>query len=373
MPSRLPTAPEILDGLREWVETESHTSDLTGVNRMLDLAASGYGRAGARVERIAGRDGYGDHLLITSAWGGDGPGVLVLCHLDTVHPKGTLAQFPMRVDGDRAYGPGIYDMKGGAYLALRAFAALGAAGGGPLPVRLLITSDEEIGSRTSRALIEAEGVRAAHVLVTEPARDGGRIVTGRKGTGRYKVHVRGRPAHSGSRPQDGRSAIAEMARQILVLDGLNEPAAGVSVNIGLIRGGTAANTVPEHCTAEVDLRIATNADAERMEARIKGLVPHDPEITVRVEGQINRPPFVKTAAIAGLLEHARGLAARIGFALEDVHTGGGSDGNFLADRLPVLDGLGVDGAGAHTLEEHLLISSLVPRMRLLHDLMATLR
>jgi glutamate carboxypeptidase len=235
----VPTPESLLEGIRQWVEIESHTPDAEGVNRLMDRVEARYRRAGATVERIAGRDGRGDHVLATSPWGGEGPGVLVLCHLDTVHPQGTLEHFPFRQEGDKAFGPGIYDMKGGAYLALAAYESLAADRGiAALPVRLLYTSDEEVGSPTSRTLIEQLGANAKYVLVTEPAREGGKIVTGRRGTGRYLVRAQGRPSHSGTRPQDGRSAIREIARQILDIDALNDPARGVNTNVGLISGGT---------------------------------------------------------------------------------------------------------------------------------------
>jgi glutamate carboxypeptidase len=388
-----PTTEALLEGIRQWVEIESHTGDVAGVNRLMDRVEARYRRAGAHVERIAGQDGRGDHVLATSPWGrkaggqtpggqtagGEGPGVLVLCHLDTVHPTGTIEHFGFREDGDKAYGPGIYDMKGGAYLALAAYESLAATqlagrGGGTaaLPVRLLYTSDEEVGSPTSRALIERLGANAKYVLVTEPAREGGKIVTGRRGTGRYVIRAHGRASHSGTRPQDGRSAIREIAHQILAIDALNDPATGVNTNVGLISGGTAANVVPEHCAIEVDLRMKTLADAHHLVARLEGLKPFDPDVTLHIEGNLNRPPFEKTVESANLLGVAKGIAAEIGFDLIDMYAGGGSDGNFLAHNRPVLDGLGVDGAGAHTLQEHLLISSLVPRMRLLRGLMQQL-
>lgn len=368
-----PTTEALLEGIRQWVEIESHTGDVAGVNRLMDRVEARYRRAGAHVERIAGTEGRGDHVLVTSPWGGEGPGVLVLCHLDTVHPTGTIEHFPFREDGDKAYGPGIYDMKGGAYLALAAYESLAAnRGTAALPVRLVYTSDEEVGSPTSRALIERLGANAKYVLVTEPAREGGKIVTGRRGTGRYVVRAHGRASHSGTRPQDGRSAIREIAKQILAIDALNDPATGVNTNVGLISGGTAANVVPEHCAIEVDLRMKTLADAERLVARLEGLKPFDPDVTLHIAGNLNRPPFEKTVESARLLGIAKGIAAEIGFELIDMYAGGGSDGNFLAHNRPVLDGLGVDGAGAHTLQEHLLISSLVPRMRLLRGLMQQL-
>jgi glutamate carboxypeptidase len=370
---RTPTERELLAGIEAWVAVESPTREIAGVERAMALAERELAAAGARTRRIPGSRGLAHHLEAASAWGGDGPGILVLSHLDTVHPVGTLARFPFRVEGDRAYGPGIYDMKGGAYIALAAFRSLAQAGvRPPLPVRFLIVSDEEIGSPTSRALIEEAGRKAKYVLVTEPSRDGGKVVTARKGTGRFTITAHGRPAHSGSRPEDGRSAIGEIARQVLDIEKLADRARGITTNVGLIRGGTAANVVPAECAIEVDFRVATTADAEHMVRTLGSRTPHNRDVRLVIEGRLNRPPFEKTPAIDALFERARQIAAGIGFALEDCSTGGGSDGNFLAARIATLDGLGVDGAGAHTLEEHLLVSSLVPRLRLLRGLMETL-
>lgn len=363
----------LLAGISTWVEIESHTADIAGVNRLMDRVAAAYHEAGAKVERIAGKPGTADHLSIAAPWNGNGPGILVLCHLDTVHPKGTLEHFNFRVDGDRAYGPGIYDMKGGAYLAYAAYRSLFEAGKAtPLPLRLLYTSDEEIGSPHSRALIEAHARNAKFVLVTEPARDGGKVVTARKGVARFIIEVEGRPAHSGSRHEDGRSAIVEMARQILEIEGMTDYARGITVNVGRIEGGTAANTVPAHCWASIDVRVASVMDADEIVARLKSLKPKNPDTRVRVTGGLNRPPFEKSADIERLFQHARALARELGIDLVDCYTGGGSDANFTAPIVPTLDGLGVDGAAAHTLDEHLLISSLVPRMQLLRRLFETL-
>src|SRR5262245_28652066 len=216
MPATNPfDAKAILDGIRRWVEIETPTEAPEQINRLATLVAEGYSGLPASVERIAGKNGYGDHLVVRSSWGQDAPGILVLSHLDTVHPLGFIERLPFRVEGDSAFGPGIYDMKGGAFLAYHAFRQLCADGSrSPLGVTQLYVSDEEIGSPTSRALIEAEGTKAKFVLVTEPARDGGKVVTGRKGVGRFEVFVKGRPAHAGSRPGDGRSAIRELANVI---------------------------------------------------------------------------------------------------------------------------------------------------------------
>jgi glutamate carboxypeptidase len=367
------TAQSILAGITGWVEIESQTADVAGVDALMSVAARQWGEAGAKVQRIAGTRGRGDHLLVTSPWGGDGPGILVLCHLDTVHPKGTIKDLPVRVDGDKAYGPGIYDMKGGAYLALAAYRAIAGSGRQtPLPLRFIYASDEEVGSPTSRALIEREAQRAKFVLVTEPARDGGKIVTARKGVGRYEIKAEGRPAHSGAKHEEGRSAILEIARHVAAIEAMTDYVRGVTFNVGQIKGGTADNTVPQFCEATIDMRVRTMEDAREFEARLKALKSYNPDVRIEVTGQFNRPPYEKNAGTARLFEHAKGLAREIGFDLVDCATGGGSDGNFTAATVPTLDGLGVDGNGAHTLGEHLLVSSLVPRMRLQQRLMETL-
>jgi len=364
---------ELLEGIRTWVEIESLTTEVEGVNAMMDIVGAGYEKAGASVSRIPGTQGFGDHLSIAAPWGGDGPGILVLCHLDTVHPKGTLKKLPFKVDGDRAYGPGIYDMKGGAYLAYAAFKAIMAEGTRPpLPLRFLYVSDEEVGSGTSRELIEAAGENAKYVLVTEPARDGGKIVVARKGVARYVIKTEGRPSHSGANHHLGRSAIREMAHQIIAIEAMTDYDKGVTTSIGTIEGGTTLNTIPQHCSAGIDVRMKDMTDAEEIERRIRALKPVDPDVTITITGSINRPPMKKTNASAVLFGKAHTLAAEIGFELEGVETGGGSDGNFIAGKVPVLDGLGVDGNGAHTLDEHLFISSLVPRMTLQKRLFETL-
>jgi len=367
-------ATTILDGIRRWVEIETPTEAPAEVNRLGELIAQGYDDLPASVERIAGRDGCGDHLVARSAWGQDAPGILVLSHHDTVHPLGFIQRLPFRIDGDRAFGPGIYDMKGGAYLAYHAFRQICALGArSPLGITQLYVSDEEIGSPTSRELIEAEGRKAKYVLVTEPARDGGKIVTGRKGVARFEVFLKGVPAHAGTRPQDGRSAIRELGNVIQTLEALNDASRGISVNVGVVRGGTRPNVVAEEAYAEVDMRVPTLGDAEELVPKILGLKSRTEGVTVKVTGELNRPPYEKSNAGAALFEHAKELAAGLGFDLVDTSTGGGSDGNFTAAHTATLDGLGVDGEGAHTHYEQMYISSIEPRARLLHRLFQTLR
>jgi glutamate carboxypeptidase len=364
----------ILDGIRRWVEIETPTEAPDQVNRLATMVADGYRDLPASIERVPGRSGCGDHIVARSSWGQDAPGILVLSHLDTVHPLGFIERLPFRIEGDIAFGPGIYDMKGGAYLAYHAFAQLCASPErSPLGVTHLYVSDEEIGSPTSRALIEAEGRKAKYVLVTEPARDGGKIVTGRKGVARFEIFVKGVPSHSGTRPEDGRSAIRELGNIIRTLEAMNDLKRGVSVNVGVVRGGTKPNVIPEEAYAEVDMRVPSVADADQLVPKILNLKSQSEGVSVTVTGGLNRPPYEKGNAGAALYEHAKTLAAEIGFDLVDTVTGGGSDGNFTAAHTATLDGLGVDGKGAHTHYEQMNISSIEPRARLLHRLYQTLR
>jgi glutamate carboxypeptidase len=364
----------ILEGIRRWVEIETPTEAPEQVNALSGMVADGYRDLPIAIERIAGHSGCGDHILARSSWGQDAPGILVLSHLDTVHPIGFIQRLPFRIEGDCAFGPGIYDMKGGAYLAYHAFRQLCASPArSPLGITHLYVSDEEIGSPTSRQLIEAEGRKAKYVLVTEPARDGGKIVTGRKGVARFEVFIKGIPAHAGSRPEDGRSAIRELANVIQTLEALSDLKRGITVNVGVVRGGTRPNVIAEDAYAEVDLRVRTLADADDLVARILNLKSRTEDVSVKVTGGLNRPPYEKSNAGAALYEHAKTLAAEIGFELVDSSTGGGSDGNFTAPHTATLDGLGVDGKGAHTHYEQIYISSIEPRARLLHRLYQTLR
>ena len=371
---------EMLAGMQRWIAIESPTDSPEGMARMASQVQSDYESFGARVERIPGRDGFGDHLLVTDdrhcpPEAADGSGILLLSHIDTVHPIGTLASTnPIRIEGDRLYGPGAEDMKGGTYIAMAALRQIALEGRQThLPIRHLMVSDEEMGSLTSRELIEREAQRAKFVLVTEPARSGGKIVTARKGVAVFTITAHGLPAHAGVEHHLGRSAIREIAHQILALEAMTDYARELTVNVGLVSGGTRSNVVPESATVEVDVRMPSPAIGEEIVQRIRALKPIDPDVSLIVEGGINRPGYEKTPAIAALYEHARNLAAEIGFDLIDLKTGGGSDGNFTASYAPTLDGMGVDGDGAHTHEERLYISSIMPRTKLLMRLMETLR
>ena len=369
------TYPTAIDSLLTWIGTESPTHHRAGVNLMMDHVVAELADAPVAIERLSGQQGLGDILVLRAGPRREEKPVLVMAHLDTVHPVGTLERdLPVRVEGDRLYGPGVYDMKGGAWLALQAFKEVATKGTASRPVVFLVTPDEEIGSPITRRLIEDFGRRSAFALVAEPARDGGRVVTSRKGIGRFDVHVEGRPAHAGSRHQDGRSAIREAAHQILAIEGMTDYRRGVTTTVGLVNGGTAKNTIPQHCRFSVDLRVETAAEGEVYSDKILGLMPRDPDVRVTITGGMNRPPYERSEAGVALFEHARRLAAEIGLDLRDVpRTGGGSDGNFTAALgTPTLDGLGVDGDGAHTLHEYALISSIEPRRQLMLRLLETL-
>ena len=293
-----------------------------------------------------------------------------------MHPVGTLGgPLPFRRDGDKLYGPGLFDMKGGAYLALEAFRQVAKAGSAEAAGDLPVHAGRGGRQPDLAHLIEAEAKHARYVLVTEPARDGGKIVTARKGVGRFEMKATGVPAHSGARHQDGRSAIKEMARQVLAIEDMTDYARGVTTTVGMISGGTAPNVIPQHCHITVDLRVCDEAAGARVRGEDPGAGAGRPGVKLEVTGGMNRPPFEKTTAIDVLFRHAQAVAKGIGFDLQHTEmTGGGSDGNFTAALgVPTLDGLGIDGDGAHTEWEHGLISSIEPRTLLMRGLLETLQ
>jgi glutamate carboxypeptidase len=360
---------EILTGLLDWVEEETPSDDGAAVNRLADQVQKLYQALGTDIERTPGRDGFGDHLRVrTPGHDGSVPGLLVLSHMDTVHPHDTKQEdLTIRREGDVMYGPGIYDMKSGAYLPYYAYRHMLRSGTKPkLPVTFMLVSEEEVGSPTSRALIEEEARKAKYVLVTEPARDGGKIVTARKGVARFELKITGRPSHAGLNHEAGRSAIRELARQILDIEAMTDYDRGVTTNVGLIRGGTGVNVVPREASAEIDMRVSTAEDGEDCCQKMLAITPHDPDVTLEITGGMNRPPMEASEGTMALFEIARECAGDVGIDLQTVPmTGGGSDANFTATLgLPTLDGLGADGKGAHTLEEQIYVSSLEPRARM---------
>jgi glutamate carboxypeptidase len=369
------TLADVLDDIGRWVRHESPSHDARAIEGLQDIIAEQALNAGLGVRRIPLGQGCAPVLVVSNRASGDErEGILVLTHVDTVHPHGTLARTPYRIEDDRVYGPGGYDMKGGAYLALRALAATLNGSGTRLPVEILFIPDEEISSKFSRETTIEFGKRARYALVCEPARNGGKCVTCRKGVGRATITVTGRAAHAGIDHARGRNAIAEMAHHIIDLEALTDYAAQTTVNVGVIAGGTGANVVPDTCTLQVDFRVASADAGQSVLAAMRGLRSRNPDVSVAVDAVVTRPPYEKSRQTAALLDIARLHARQAGFELEDVPlTGGGSDGNFTAALgVPTLDGLGVDGSGAHTLNEFFLASSVMPRLdfwtRLLTDL-----
>lgn len=364
-----PRTDAMLDLLRRLVEIESPTADKAAVDRVVDLVAGEARRIGLDVTRVAQAD-WGDHLLVR--WGAGEGGFLLLCHLDTVWPLGTLAAWPWKVEGDRAVGPGCYDDKASAVIILTALAGLRELGLAPnRPLTVLFNSDEESGSRSSRPLIEAEARRAAVVFCVEPALADGALKVWRKGTGRYVVTAVGRAAHAGADPETGINAIEEMAHQVLRLQALNDPASGTTVNVGRIEGGTRSNVVPERAEVRVDVRVRTAAEAARMDAAIRALQPVLPGARLLVGGGPSRPPMEESPLTLEPFRRAQEIAAGLGIALTARGTGGASDANFCAALgIPTLDGLGAVGDKSHSSDEYVYVPSLPQRAALLAALLS---
>ena len=366
-------ADEMLAGLRPWVECESPTFDAGAVNRMMDLAVADLGAMGAEVERIPGRMGLGDCLRARLPHPRRGePGLLVLGHLDTVHPVGTLEALPFRREGGICHGPGICDMKGGNYAALEAWRQLARAGiETPLPVTVLLTSDEEIGTPANRALIEdtARGMRA--VLVPEPGIAGGGLCSGRYAIARYELRTVGRPSHAGARLSEGRSAIAEMARRILQVEAMTDE--DCTFSVGVVHAGRWVNCVSSEARAEVLSMAKRQDDLDRGVERMLALADPEAEVRFEVARGVTRPVWEPSDATLALVERAAALAEQVGVRASHKSQGGGSDGNFTgAMGVPTLDGLGVEGDGIHTLDEHIRVETLATRGRILAGLMATI-
>ena len=359
--------------LRSLVLAESPSLEKVPADRCCRLLAREWGRRDARVEIIAQRH-RGHHLRVTWRPGsGKATGqLLVLGHYDTVYATGMLKTMPFRVRGGKAYGPGTFDMKSGLVQALFALETLQQL---RVPLRrrivLLWTSDEEIGSDTSRKLIEQEARRSEAVFVLEPAfGPKGLLKTSRKGVGEAELIVHGRAAHPGLAPQQGGNAIHELARQIVRLEHWNNARRGISVNADIVEGGTRTNVVAERARAVIDLRAMSVADMRRIEKQLRTLRPILPGARIEIRGGFNRPPMERKMS-AELFARAKELARQMGFSLGECSAGGGSDGNLTAALgVPTLDGLGAVGDGAHSSREHIVISSLAPRASLLASLLA---
>jgi glutamate carboxypeptidase len=365
----------IVSFARALVETESPSGDEAGSKAVVSLlaaAATGISRVTTN-ERVASEN-YGEHLRVIAFGESREKPIVILGHTDTVHPRGSLRQNPWRVEGNRAYGPGVFDMKANCALALEVIRACVATGLTPQrPVVLLLTCDEETGSRTGRQLVEAEARRAHAVLVLEPPGSGGRAKTGRKGTGIFTIEARGRAAHAGLEPEKGASAILELARQTDRLHGLNGTAGGISVNVGVFHGGTLSNVVAAQARAEIDVRFSSPDEAALIEKEMYNLRPFDDCVQLIVRGGINRPPLERNDKVVGLYTEAKALAHRLNFELGEIQVGGASDGNFAAAAgAAVLDGLGLDGDGAHATHEHIIVDDIPRRGALLSGLIASL-
>jgi glutamate carboxypeptidase len=348
------------------VRLESPSSDKPALDALGTVLADHLRELGGSVEIIPNACG-GDHVLARFA-GPAGPRpALVLGHFDTVWPKGTIDRMPFRVQDGRAFGPGVYDMKASLALFWWAMSTLRESRPFlPRPIWFFLNSDEEIGSETSRALIEELARQCAYVLVLEPANADGGLKTSRKGIGRFRLEIEGRAAHAGVAPELGRSAIVELAHQILKLEQAQNPALGTTVNVGVIQGGTTANVIPAAARAEIDVRIVLAAEAARFEAALRSLKPVNAEIRLKTSGGWTRPPMERTHAIASLFDQARQVGRGLGLELTEGPSGGGSDGNFAAALgVPTLDGLGARGGGAHADDEHVVIDSLRERAMLL--------
>ena len=359
---------EVIDAL---VSIESPTDDKAAVDRCGAEFRARAAAAGLRV-RIEPRPDAGDHTVAEIGEGG--PRVLLVGHVDTVWPHGQIARMPLERRDGKLWGPGTLDMKVGVAMGLLAtravFETLRPAAG---RVALLVTSDEETGSDTSRALIEAEALASDAVLVLEPALAGGPLKTSRKGIGQYHLAVTGVSAHAGVDPRKGVSAIRELARQILALEALHDLDRGVSVNVGVVSGGTRPNVVAEEAHAVVDVRAPSLDDAARVDAAVRALRPILPGARLAITGGFERPPVERSAGVAALYAHAQAAAASLGQTVQEGGTGGGSDGNFTAALgVPTLDGLGGVGDGAHALHEHVELAPLLPRTALLAALIARL-
>ena len=354
----------IVELIREIVDIESPSHNAEQSRIVADWVEKQARSTGVDVsiDRITVDDG--DHLLIR-AFPNDGKHTLLLGHTDTVHPIGTNAKNTTRIEDGKFYGCGIFDMKSGIVLMLEALRFFAANEIKPsTPITILLSCDEEVGSFTGRPLVEREAANAERCLVFEPSAQG-RVKTGRKGTGMFTLHARGIPAHAGLEPEKGANAILELSRQLEGIHEFARPDEGTTVNVTTIKGGTTSNVIPEHAECQIDVRFSKMAEAERVDDAFKSLSTFDERVSLELSGGINRPPMERTPAVVEFFKKARELAAGLNYDLGETQVGGASDGNFVgAMGIPVLDGLGITGAGAHTLNEYILVSDVTKRAAL---------
>jgi len=367
--------PEIERFMRALVETESPSGDLEGSRAVVDLlvqAASGL-ECISDIKRET-VPGFGEHLVIRAfEKSSDAKQILIVGHTDTVHARGSVDERPWRTEAGRIYGPGIFDMKANCALAIEVLRVLAALKATPeCAVTVVLTCDEEVGSQTGwplmRELASERQTRCAFVL--EPPASGGRVKTSRKGTGIFAIKVEGKAAHAGLEPEKGASAILELARQTEQLHAINRSGSGITLNVGVIHGGTRSNVVAAEAEGEIDVRFSTEAESLEIERILSNLKPVDERTKVFVSGGINRPPMERTPAVVELFEKARAIAAQLDFDLGEAQVGGASDGNFLAALgIPVLDGLGISGDGAHAVHEHIEAGDIARRGALIGGLL----
>lgn len=361
----------VVDAIGRLVDVESPSHDSDSSRMAADLIEEMAAGAGADMtaERIAVKDG--EHLIIRAFERAGAGRTLMLGHTDTVHPKGSNGANPTRIENGRFYGCGIFDMKAGVVLMIEALRYFAASGTVPAtPITIVLTCDEEVGSQTGRPIAEREAKGAVRCFVLEPSA-GGCVKTGRKGTGVYRIEAHGSPAHAGLEPEKGANAVAALAGLVGEIHALAMPSAGTTVNVTTFSGGTATNVIPEFAACDIDVRFAAAVEAERVDAAIRSLSSPDESVKLNILGGINRPPLERTPEVAALFGHARGLAASFGYSLGETSVGGASDGNFIAAMgIPVLDGLGVAGNGAHTLDEYIEVADIAKRATLLTLLLA---
>jgi glutamate carboxypeptidase len=358
----------LLDLIHALVAIESPTDDKAAVDRCGALLATRLQAIGAEVTTVPQPEA-GDHLV--ARFGSGSRQVLVIGHFDTVWPIGQIGRMPIREEAGRLHGPGVLDMKAGIALGMLATrAVMELAAPADARITMLWTTDEETGSDTSRALIEAEAKQSEAALVLEPALAGGALKTARKGIGQYELSAHGVSAHAGVDPRRGVNAIREIAMQVLAVDAIRDLDRGISVNVGVIAGGTRSNVVPDFATAAVDVRAETIADAAAIDRAMRALTARTPGARLEISGGFNRPPMERSAGVIRLYETARACAEEIGLPLAEGATGGGSDGNFTAALgVPTLDGLGAVGDGAHALHEHVELAPLPARAAILAGLL----
>jgi glutamate carboxypeptidase len=368
-----PRKGEMLASLKRLVEHESPTHDKAACDALCAMLAGDFQQLGGRV-KLHRQKKAGDHLQIEFSGARDRKPVLLLGHYDTVYGLGTLASMPWRESKGLVYGPGVFDMKGGIVQMMFAIRALKETQGTlPRPVTILLVSDEEEGSESSRPITEKIASRCEAVFVCEPAGRGGALKTARKGVGHFTIRVSGVAAHAGLDFEKGHNAILELSRQVEAVAAMTDLERGTTLNAGIIRGGTRTNVVPAEAEAEFDLRIQSKLDGDRMMRKIRSLRAVNKKCKLHIQGGINRPPLERSPAVVGLFRRAQDIARDLGFSVSEIAVGGGSDGNFTAGMgIPTLDGLGAAGDGAHSPRESVVAAEMPRRAALLAGLITRL-